>query len=141
MRLPLCYIALLAACIPSFYASTILKTCSWSSLLSRAPKIAAAGLLFSLLSTGSLAHAASTYDVYFGVGCFWHVQHEFIEAELKLLQRDDTQLTVSIRNHRIPKFLIDRFHVQSVAGYAGGIKQGKDGLICYHNMLGASDYG
>lgn len=33
--------------------------------------------------------------VYFGVGCFWHVQHEFVETERSVLGRTDEQLTVS----------------------------------------------
>ncbi|KAL3822827.1 hypothetical protein ACHAXA_011464 [Cyclostephanos tholiformis] len=40
-------------------------------------------------------------DVYFGCGCFWHVQHEFVEAERRILGRTDPELT-------------------SGAGYAGG---------------------
>lgn len=40
-------------------------------------------------------------DVYFGCGCFWHVQHEFVVAERNILGRSDDQLT-------------------SRAGYAGG---------------------
>ena len=32
--------------------------------------------------------------LYFGVGCFWHVQHEFVEAERSLLDRTDGELTV-----------------------------------------------
>ena len=53
-------------------------------------------------------------DVYFGVGCFWHIQHEFIEAERKLLGRSDEQLT-------------------SRAGYAGGTKT-KDGKVRIINI-------
>jgi len=61
-------------------------------------------------------------DVYFGVGCFWHIQHEFVEAERNLLKRTDLQLT-------------------SKTGYAGGTKIGKDNTVCYHNFSGLSDYG
>lgn len=61
-------------------------------------------------------------DVYFGVGCFWHIQHEFVEAERNLLKRTDIQLT-------------------SKTGYAGGNKVGKDNTVCYHNFSGLSDYG
>ena len=76
-------------------------------------------------------------DVYFGVGCFWHVQHEFVSAENKILGRDNDHLT-------------------SRAGYAGGIKYGKinknsgtpdqkyannDRQVCYHNLMGVSEYG
>eukprot|EP00804_Cyclotella_cryptica_P012238 CCRYP_013843-RA/>CCRYP_013843-RA protein AED:0.06 eAED:0.06 QI:123/1/1/1/1/0.66/3/552/225 len=32
-------------------------------------------------------------DVYFGCGCFWHVQHEFVEAERRILSRPDDRLT------------------------------------------------
>lgn len=60
-------------------------------------------------------------DVYFGVGCFWHIQHEFIEAERKILGRSDKEIT-------------------SRAGYAGGT-QTKDGKVCYHNFQGFADYG
>lgn len=35
-------------------------------------------------------------EVYFGVGCFWHVQHELVGAERKILSRGDDQLTVSL---------------------------------------------
>mmetsp|Transcript_28290 Transcript_28290/g.77661 ORF Transcript_28290/g.77661 Transcript_28290/m.77661 type:complete len:292 (-) Transcript_28290:466-1341(-) len=61
-------------------------------------------------------------DVYFGVGCFWHIQHEFVEAERSLLKRGDTELT-------------------SRAGYAGGKAAGKGGKVCYHNFQSIADYG
>ena len=61
-------------------------------------------------------------DVYFGVGCFWHVQHEFVEAERSILNRKDNELT-------------------SWAGYAGGTKTGPNGSVCYHNALFRDDYG
>lgn len=61
-------------------------------------------------------------DVYFGVGCYWHIQHEFVEAERKLLGRSDTQLT-------------------SRTGYAGGTATDKEGRVCYHNYQGVADYG
>lgn len=61
-------------------------------------------------------------EVYFGCGCFWHVQHEFVEAEKKILGRTDAQLT-------------------SRAGYAGGKAGMKDGKVCYHNAGFVSDYG
>ena len=60
-------------------------------------------------------------DVYFGVGCFWHIQHEFVEAERNLLKRTDIQLT-------------------SKTGYAGGNKVGKDNTVCYHNFSGMAIY-
>lgn len=49
-------------------------------------------------------------DVYFGAGCFWHVQHEFVEAERKLLNRKDKELT-------------------SRTGYAGGLKTDGEGRV------------
>ena len=52
--------------------------------------------------------------MYFGVGCFWHVQHEFVETERCLLNRSDSQLT-------------------SFTGYAGGLEYGPDDKVCYHN--------
>lgn len=51
-----------------------------------------------LASTSIAAYADDTKDVqkyYWGVGCFWHAQHEFIQAEKTILGRTDDQLTVS----------------------------------------------
>ena len=62
-------------------------------------------------------------DVYFGAGCFWHVQHEFVLAERNLLGRKDNELT-------------------SLTGYAGGLgKSDKEGRVCYHNFQSIADYG
>lgn len=84
----------------------------------------------SILTAGSFmipiqetAHAVEIPSVYFGVGCFWHVQHEMVEAERKILQREDTDLT-------------------SITAYAGGDKGiQKQGSVCYHNIYGKNDYG
>lgn len=55
--------------------------------------------------------------------CFCrHVQHEFVEAERRILGRKDNQLT-------------------ALAGYAGGNAGAKDGKVCYHNAAFISDYG
>jgi peptide methionine sulfoxide reductase MsrA len=61
-------------------------------------------------------------EVYFGCGCFWHVQHELVEAERRILGRNDNELTAR-------------------AGYAGGKSGAKSGKVCYHNALKVSDYG
>ena len=48
-----------------------------------------------LAFTATPAHAADDIQSYYwGVGCFWHAQHEFIGAEKRLLGRTDEQLTV-----------------------------------------------
>jgi len=60
--------------------------------------------------------------IYVGAGCFWHVQHEMIVAESKILKRGSKTFT-------------------SVAGYAGGTKVGKNNDVCYHNRMSFSDYG
>eukprot|EP00587_Corethron_hystrix_P008803 CAMPEP_0113300628 /NCGR_PEP_ID=MMETSP0010_2-20120614/2176_1 /TAXON_ID=216773 ORGANISM="Corethron hystrix, Strain 308" /NCGR_SAMPLE_ID=MMETSP0010_2 /ASSEMBLY_ACC=CAM_ASM_000155 /LENGTH=303 /DNA_ID=CAMNT_0000154079 /DNA_START=84 /DNA_END=995 /DNA_ORIENTATION=- /assembly_acc=CAM_ASM_000155 len=61
-------------------------------------------------------------DVYFGCGCFWHVMHEFVQAERKILARKDDELTAR-------------------AGYAGGKAGMSDGKVCYHNAGNVADYG
>lgn len=61
-------------------------------------------------------------DVYFGCGCYWHVQHEFVEAERRILGRKSNQIT-------------------SRTGYAGGNAGMRDGKVCYHNAAMISDYG
>lgn len=58
-----------------------------------------------------------TVTMYFGCGCFWHVQHELIKAEQRLLGRDKGNLT-------------------AVVGYAGGGVE--DGKVCY---LDYGEYG
>ena len=68
------------------------------------------------------AAAEEDIEVYFGCGCFWHVQHELVEAERRILGRNDVQLT-------------------SRAGYAGGKAGALNGKVCYHNALQVSDYG
>ena len=52
-------------------------------------------------------------EVYFGLGCFWHLQHEFIMAERDILNRSDAELT-------------------AVVGYAGGTEIGLNGQVCYY---------
>jgi peptide methionine sulfoxide reductase MsrA len=89
------------------------------------------------LNTPLVSHAANEVPsisantpIYFGVGCFWHVQHEFVSMEKKVLGREGLDLS-------------------SRAGYAGGTRTGKDtnrpdnkkGLVCYHNMMNVGDYG
>lgn len=61
-------------------------------------------------------------QVYFGCGCFWHMQHEFVSEEMTKLCRKDGNLT-------------------SRVAYAGGTKVGEGGLVCYHNSEGKADYG
>mmetsp|Transcript_7430 Transcript_7430/g.10087 ORF Transcript_7430/g.10087 Transcript_7430/m.10087 type:complete len:266 (-) Transcript_7430:179-976(-) len=91
------------------------------AFLANAQKSIIGGAAASLFPGRSLA-AENEEDVYFGVGCFWHIQHEFVEAERKLLGRSDEQLT-------------------SRTGYAGGTKADKEGRVCYHNFQGVADYG
>uniref|UniRef100_A0A7S4I4W7 peptide-methionine (S)-S-oxide reductase n=1 Tax=Odontella aurita TaxID=265563 RepID=A0A7S4I4W7_9STRA len=59
---------------------------------------------------------------YFGCGCFWHVQHEFVEAERQILGRSDKEISAR-------------------AGYAGGRAGSDDGKVCYHNAAFIADYG
>lgn len=76
-----------------------------------------------LLGAPFAAEAAEEdIEVYFGCGCFWHVQHEFSEAERTILGRGDMDLT-------------------AYAGYAGGTRGTDNGKVCYHNALQIADYG
>ena len=50
------------------------------------------------------------------------MQHEFVEAEKRILGRSDGQLT-------------------ALSGYAGGLAGAKDGKVCYHNAVKLADYG
>lgn len=89
--------------------------------------VIASSTLSSSLGLTDVANAVEVdsqglVDVYFGVGCYWHIQHEFVEAERKLLSRSDTELT-------------------SRTGYAGGKSTDKEGRVCYHNLMSVADYG
>eukprot|EP00928_Gymnodinium_smaydae_P033836 TRINITY_DN24127_c0_g1_i1.p1 TRINITY_DN24127_c0_g1~~TRINITY_DN24127_c0_g1_i1.p1 ORF type:complete len:230 (-),score=27.68 TRINITY_DN24127_c0_g1_i1:143-832(-) len=64
---------------------------------------------------------ASSVDVYFGCGCFWHVQHAFVNLEERLLGRTGSAVTAR-------------------AAYAGSRAVSSNGLVCYHNSAGISDY-
>mmetsp|Transcript_24675 Transcript_24675/g.50650 ORF Transcript_24675/g.50650 Transcript_24675/m.50650 type:complete len:190 (+) Transcript_24675:54-623(+) len=109
-------------------ATTTTKTSSTEGrrqFVSTAAATFAASLASAFLPHPAPAEAASLSDltdVYFGVGCFWHIQHEFVEAERKLLGRGDKELT-------------------SLTGYAGGRSTDKEGRVCYHNFQSVADYG
>ena len=96
-------------------AANALKAPTRRSLIAAVPALVA-----PLTGQPAVAATDELVDVYFGCGCFWHVQHEFVEAERKILGRKDKELT-------------------SRAGYAGGT----NGKVqpCYHNLQGKNDYG
>lgn len=69
------------------------------------------------------AHAEGTsVNVFFGQGCFWHVQHELVKKEGSALGRKGGEFT-------------------ALSGYAGGLKAGDGNRVCYHNLAMAPDYG
>ena len=88
---------------------------------SRRAALGAAG--GALVGSSFPAQAVEMEDlkVYFGAGCFWHVQHEFVLKEAQELGRSGTAFS-------------------AVTGYAGGTGVER-GLVCYHNRRGVSDYG
>ena len=100
-------------------------TTSKTPLPTRRSFLGALATTSSLVSFPNLARSATDeelIDVYFGCGCFWHVQHEFVEAERKILGRSDDEITAR-------------------AGYAGGRAGALDGKVCYHNAANIADYG
>lgn len=110
---------------PSTTTTTTSSADGRRQFVSTAAATFAASLASAFLPHPAPAEAASLSDltdVYFGVGCFWHIQHEFVEAERKLLGRGDKELT-------------------SLTGYAGGRSTDKEGRVCYHNFQSIADYG
>jgi len=81
-----------------------------------------AGAVLATSANQSPAAAAETVKVYFGAGCFWHVQHELYGEEISTLQRSPIQVT-------------------AVTGYAGGLGQTTGAKVCYHNKDKIADYG
>ena len=80
----------------------------------------------AVLASPALSALADDADpqlvsLYFGAGCFWHVQHEMVTHERTELKRKGAELT-------------------AVTGYAGGTRKDPQGLVCYHNPQGIADY-
>jgi len=65
--------------------------------------------------------AAREVDIYFGVGNFYHLQHEFVLKEALSLERRGPDIT-------------------SINGYAGGIKVGEQDRVCYSGLGGYPGY-
>lgn len=98
-------------------------TTSRRNLLRAAAALSAGALLANINPDIAMAADDVATPVYFGVGCFWHIQHEFlIQGEKEMLGRTPLQYT-------------------SAAGYAGGKSTDKEGRVCYHNFQGVADYG
>lgn len=84
---------------------------------------AAAGIAAGGSTNAATAASEPTVKMYFGAGCFWHVQHEFVGEEVSALSRGAETIT-------------------AVSGYAGGTRVGKaPGTVCYHNPRQQTDYG
>jgi len=83
---------------------------------------AASALLLPQLAPLAARAEEPTATLYFGAGCFWHVQHEFVMEEVATLKRSGKAIT-------------------AVAGYAGGKTLGSEGRVCYHNFERLADYG
>jgi hypothetical protein len=93
------------------------------AFLSEAAALASSVLLLSVVDPGrALAAQEDGEEVYFGAGCFWHVQHEMTNAERTILGRGTDKFT-------------------SRTGYAGGTRADPEGRVCYHNFQGVADYG
>lgn len=86
--------------------------------------MASSVLLLSVVDPGRAlaAQEEEEEEVYFGAGCFWHVQHEMTNAERTILGRATGKFT-------------------SRTGYAGGTKADPEGRVCYHNFQSVADYG
>merc|ERR1712087_875041 len=69
-------------------------TTSRRNLLRSAAALSAGALLGSVNPGIALADDDVATPVYFGVGCFWHIQHEFvIQGEKDILGRGPSQYT------------------------------------------------
>ena len=80
----------------------------------------AAGAAVGVAAPASVSAADPTVKIYFGAGCFWHVQHELVGEEVAALKRSPAQIS-------------------AVSGYAGGQRLGDGGRVCYHNFQQFAD--
>lgn len=128
MRMAACGALLVAqACAlahpqPAARAAMTRRQLAGSALLAPATALWTAAGAGTRPPAARAADELATLPVYFGCGCFWHVQHEFVELERSLLKRSNLELS-------------------SRCGYAGGTRSSADGKVCYHNMRGVGDYG
>lgn len=77
-------------------------------------RTALATTLLTLVSASSPAHAETPpTTVYFGNGCFWGRQKDFVDVEQGMLKRSAEQTS-------------------AVVGYAGGRTTSPDGKVCYY---------
>ena len=111
---------------PAFTAIEPDTATSRRGLLRKLWKTAAVSTFLSTTATTANVQPAlassNEEKVYFGVGCFWHTQFSFVDAERRFLGRNDKELT-------------------SLAGYAGGKSTDSQGRVCYHNFQSIADYG
>jgi len=81
----------------------------------------------------SATPSGNELSVYFGCGCFWHVQHAFVTSEMTGLCREGD-------------------HISARTAYAGGKETAitwsaitgriiPGGMVCYHNEMNKADYG
>ena len=112
-------------------AALLLSVATGLQIRQQAPLLNRRSCITGLLSASTLPLLGAPFaakaaeqdiEVYFGCGCFWHVQHEFVEAERTILGRGDMDLT-------------------SYTGYGGGSAGSVNGKVCYHNALQVADYG
>ncbi|OEU11519.1 hypothetical protein FRACYDRAFT_270824 [Fragilariopsis cylindrus CCMP1102] len=104
-------------------AETVQATTSTSSRRNLLRSVAAvsAGVMLGTIDVNPV-NAADDVDVatplYFGVGCFWHIQHEFVEqGEKQMLGRSIHEYT-------------------SATGYAGGKSADKEGRVWHGEVVG-----
>ena len=103
---------------PHMYRTVLLALLAGSSTSLRVPGRRRAIALAVGAVAGSQSNAlpalaadSKPVKVYFGAGCFWHVQHEFTMEEMSTLKRSSSQIS-------------------AVSGYAGGQRLGDGGKVC-----------
>lgn len=108
--------------VPIDNRRSVLQKLLWSAVATTTTSVSPGLAHASDESSPRLITTDTLESVYFGAGCFWHMQHEFTQAEKDLLGRDAPAWT-------------------STVGYAGGTRTDKEGRVCYHNLQGIADYG
>ena len=103
---------------PHMYRTVLLALLAGSSTSLRVPGRRRAIALAVGAVAGSQSNAlpalatdSKPVKVYFGAGCFWHVQHELTMEEMSTLKRSSSQIS-------------------AVSGYAGGQRLGDGGKVC-----------
>lgn len=108
----LCSLATAVVYAPTGADAAVEASASSEQVLASTSMVSSAELQATSTTAASAASESAATPIYFGNGCYWGRQYDFVNTE-KALGRSAEQIS-------------------SVVGYAGGRRQSPDGRVCYY---------